>query len=89
MSKPRIEIVFKRGKPTAAFFHVREDSMGRTSRHIPIRRSFVAHYDEAGHPSGLEVPLPLVASAFQVNDALREIGAGQVDESDLAPLRSL
>lgn len=89
MAKPRIEIVFKRGKPTAAFFHVKEESTGRTSRHISIRRSFVAHYDEAGHPSGLEVPLPLVATAFQVNDALREIGGELVEEADLAPLRSL
>ncbi|NUP09279.1 MAG: hypothetical protein HOW73_24775 [Polyangiaceae bacterium] len=89
MGKPRIEIVFRKGKPTSAFFHLREGSSGKTGRQIPIRPTFVAHYDDAGHPSGLEVPLPLVASAWMVNDALRELGGSPVDEVDLAPLRSL
>jgi len=87
--KPRIEIIFKRGTPTSAFFHLKEEENGKTGRQIAIRRLFVAHYDAAGHPSGLEVNLPLTASTPQVNDALREIGAGPVDDMDLAPLRSL
>lgn len=87
--KPRIEIVFKRGKPTTAFFHVHETQPGKSSRQIEIRPQFTAHYDAAGHPSGLEVPLPLKASLPLVNEALREIGAPSVDESDLAPLRNL
>ena len=48
-----------------------------------------AHYDDAGHPSGLEVPLPLAVAVWQINDALRELGSPPVDDSDLAPLRSL
>ena len=88
MGKPRIEIVFRKGRPTSAFFHLGAAG-GKSGRQIAIRPTFVAHYDEAGLPSGLEVPLPLVASLFQVNDALREVGSPPVDETDLAPLRSL
>lgn len=89
MGKPRIEIVFRKGKPRAAFFHVGETTPGKTGRQIAIRPTLIAHYDDAGHPSGLEVPLPLVATLFQLNDALREVGAPSVEEADLAPLRSL
>lgn len=89
MNKPRIEIVFRRGKPTSAFFHISEAGSGKSGRQITIRPTLVAHYDDAGHPSGLEVPLPLAVALWQVNDALRELGAPSVEETDLAPLRSL
>lgn len=87
--KPRIEIVFKRGKPTVAFFHLGAGPTNKSGKHIAIRPTFVAHYDEAGHPSGLEVLLPLQASLLDVNDALRELGSPPVEEADLAPLRLL
>lgn len=87
MGKPRIEIIFKRGKPTSAFFHLKEGESGKSGRQIQIRPAFVAHYDGAGHPSGLEVRLPLHASMIEVNEALHEIGAGPIDEASLAPLR--
>lgn len=87
--KPRIEIVFRKGKPTAAFFHLRETGSGKSGRQIPIRPPMVAHYDAAGHPSGLEVPLPLTVNLAQINEALREIGGEAVLEADLEPLRTL
>jgi hypothetical protein len=87
--KPRIEIIFRKGKPTSAFFHILEEKSGKSRRQIAIRPTLVAHYDDAGHPSGLEVPLPLAVAVWQINDALRELGSPPVDDSDLAPLRSL
>ena len=74
--KPRIEVMFRKGKPIAAFFHLRESESGRSGRQIAIRAPMVAHYDASGVPSGLEVPLPLSVHLLQINEALREIGGG-------------
>jgi hypothetical protein len=87
--KPRIEVIFRKGKPVTAFFHLVEASSGRTGRQIAIRPPMVAHYDAAGHPSGLEVPLPLTVQISQINEALREVGGEPVLDADMVPLRSL
>jgi hypothetical protein len=87
MAKPRIEIVFRRGRPVAAFFHLREGTSGKSGRTIAIRPQMTAHYDDAGHPTGLELSLPTRASALEVNDALRELSGDPVEDADLVPLR--
>ncbi|MFO0549523.1 MAG: hypothetical protein U0271_14115 [Polyangiaceae bacterium] len=86
---PRIEIIFRKGRPVAAFFHFSEEESGRTGRQIPIRPQLTAHYNQAGHPSGLEVPLPLTVTAAQISDALRELSQPPIEESDLLMLRSV
>lgn len=87
--KPRIEVMFRKGKPIAAFFHLRDTESGRSGRQIPIRAPMVAHYDATGVPSGLEVPLPLSVHLLQINEALREIGGEAVTEADITPLRAI
>lgn len=90
---PRLEIVFKRGKPVAAFLHLREGS-GRTGRQQPVllgglKLPLVAHFDGAsGRPSGLEIALPIGALTLaQLNDALRDLGAEPLTEADFAALQ--
>ncbi len=87
--KPRIEIVFRKGRPTSAFLHLKDGVSGKSGRQIPIRPPMVAHYDGAGHPSGLEIPLPLTVHVLQINEALRELGAEPIDEASLEPLQKL
>jgi hypothetical protein len=48
----------------------------------------VGHYDEAGRPSGLEIPLPLTVSLQRINEALAELGRPPLTEQEIAPLRS-
>ena len=87
MAKPRIEIVFRKGIPVAAFLDFSEEGSGRSKRQIAIRPPMVAHYDEKGSPSGLDIPLPLTASLRAINEALNELGQSPIQESDLAPLK--
>lgn len=92
LERPRLEIVFRKGRPVAAFFHLRDDSPGKTGRQLPLQAgknaaAMFAHYDDHGKPTGLEVPLPLGAVTLALlNEALREIGAGAVTEGDVAGL---
>ncbi len=88
-TKPRIEIVFRRGRPVAAFFHLREGVSGKSGRTISLGAQLTAHYDASGHPVGLELALPTQVRLGDVNDALRELSSGPVEESDLVPLRSV
>ncbi len=85
--KPRVEIVFKRGKPVMAFFHLREDVNGRAGKTIPIRPPMSAHYDDAGQPVGLDLPLPTTVSTAAINEALRELGSPEVTDADLVGVR--
>ena len=87
MAKPRLEIVFRKGKPVAAFFHLREGSSGKSGRTIPIRPPITAHYDDAGLPIGLELPLPTTVPLIGINEALREVGAETLDEADILAIR--
>ncbi len=85
--KPRLEIVFRKGKPVAAFFHLRAEASGKSGRTVPIRPPMTAHYDETGLPIGLEVPLPTSVPLHLLNEALRELGAPPVAEADIVALR--
>jgi hypothetical protein len=85
--KPRLEVVFRKGKPVAAFFHLRAGSSGKSGRTIPIRPPMTAHYDEAGLPIGLELPLPTTVTLPLLNEALRELGASPLKEADILALR--
>ena len=85
--RPRVEIVFRKGKPVAAFLHLREGASGKSGRTIPIRPPMTAHYDDAGLPIGLEVPLPTTVPLPLLNEALRELGAPGLDEQDFLALR--
>jgi hypothetical protein len=87
MPKPRIEIVFRKGIHVAAFLHFPLEVSGRSKRQIAIRPPMVAHYDERGTPSGLDIPLPLTVSLRAINEALSELGQPAIQESDLAPLK--
>ncbi len=85
--KPRVEIVFKKGRPVAAFFHLRAGANGKTGRTIAIRPQMTAHYDAAGHPIGLELALPTQAELPAINEALRELSSDPVGEADIVALR--
>lgn len=93
LERPRLEIVFRRGRPIAALFHLRDEGPGKNARQLPLQAgrnasAMLAHYDERGKPTGLEVPLPLGAVTLaHINEALREMGAGTVTESDLEALQ--
>jgi hypothetical protein len=86
--KPRLEIVFRKGRPVAAFFHLKEGASGKTGRTIPIRPSMTAHYDDSGLPIGLELPLPTAVPLEHLNEALRELGSEGVGEADILALRT-
>jgi hypothetical protein len=86
--KPRLEIVFRKGKPVAAFFHLKEGASGKTGRTIPIRPPMTAHYDESGLPIGLEMPLPTAVPLEHLNEALRGLGSEVVGEADILALRT-
>lgn len=87
-SKPSIDIIFKKGRPVAAFLKLRSDVGGRSHRTVPLRPTITAHYDAAGLPVGLELALPWDGSLTELNDALREVGGGAVEASDLVALRA-
>lgn len=87
MSDTRVEVVFKKGRPVAAFFHLKEKASGKSGRQIHVRPNMTAHFDEAGHPVGLEIHLPDKLDLLSINDVLRELGASPVTEAELAPLR--
>jgi hypothetical protein len=71
----------------AIFFHLRDDKNGRAGRTIPILPPMTAHYDAAGLPIGLQLPLPTTVGVNKINDALRELGDYEVAEDDLVGLR--
>jgi len=84
--KPRVEIVFKRGKPVSAFLHLRENPTG-PRKTIAIRPPMTAHYDSVGQAVGLEIPLPTTVSTAAINEALHELGAEEVSDAELLGLR--
>lgn len=86
--KPTIDVVFKKGRPVAAFLSLRADEAGRSHRTVPLRPTITAHYDAAGLPIGLELALPWEGGLAELNDALREVGGGVVDAADLVALRA-
>lgn len=75
--------MFRKGKPVAAFLHLREGASGRSGRTIPIRPPITAHYDAAGMPVGIEMPLPTPVALSVLNDVLRELGAEMLEEADI------
>jgi hypothetical protein len=87
MGNTRVEVVFRRGRPVAAFFHLKKDVQGKSGRQIMVRPQMTAHFDDGGHPVGLEIQLPDKLDLLVINDVLRELGADPVVEADLAPLR--
>lgn len=86
-SKPHIDVVFKKGRPVAAFLNLRADVLGRSHRTVPLRPTITAHYDVSGLPIGLELALPWDGSLTELNDALREVGGGALEAVDVIALR--
>jgi hypothetical protein len=89
MNDTRVEVIFKKGRPVAAFFHFRPEASGKSGRQIHVRPSITAHFDAAGHSVGLEILLPAKLVLGEVNEILRELGASPVTDADLAPLRMI
>lgn len=91
MSDTRVEVVFKKGRPIAVFFHLKQDinrgASGKAGRQIHVRHNTTAHFDAAGHPVGLEILLPNKLELGAINEVLRELGASPVTEAELAPVR--
>lgn len=86
--KPRVEILFRKGKPVAACFHLHADVEQGARRTIPIRPPLTALYDVAGRAVGLELPLPTTLSVAVINEVLRELGGGEIAEADLVSMRA-
>jgi hypothetical protein len=87
VAETRVEVIFKKGRPVAAFFHLGGAEKGKSGRQIHVRPNMTAHFDASGHSVGLEIKLPAKLELLQVNEVLRELGASPVTEADLAGVR--
>ena len=85
----RIEIIFRKGKPVAAFLHFSQNEEGkRGGQVVSISKNVTLHVDDRSTPLGIEIAVPSNISARELNEVLRELGQDAVTEADLHPLRS-
>jgi hypothetical protein len=89
MDAPRIEVVFKKGKPVAVFLHLRERTSGKSGKTISLRPNVTAHFDGAGLGVGVELALPVDLDLMTLNGILHDLDAGRLEERDLDQLRQL
>ena len=84
----RIEVIFRKGKPVAAFLHFTQNEEGKRGRVVSITKNVTLHVDERANPLGIEVGLPATITTRELNEVLRELGQPPVTDADLLPLRS-
>lgn len=89
MDAPRVEIVFRKGKPVAAFLHLRERTSGKAGKTISLRPNVTAHFDALGIGIGLELALPVDVDLMTLNGILHDLDGGKLLERDLEQLRQL
>jgi uncharacterized protein YuzE len=85
MSKPYLEVTYRKGKPFAAYLYLDRrsgDSAARSER----REDFVVDYAEDGHPIGVELIRLSRVNLPALNEVLSASRSTALVSDDLAPL---
>ncbi len=85
MSKPYLEITYRKGKPFAAYLYLSRRPGDTVARSEP-RGGLVVDWSDDGRAIGVEIPSPSAKSAEEAQAALVQLSVVGIDSIDLAPL---
>jgi hypothetical protein len=85
MSKPYLEVTYRRGKPFAAYLYL-DRRAGDKANRSERRDDFVVDYADDGRPIGIEFTRMSGVDLQAVNRVLAEAHAASLAAADLAPL---
>ena len=85
MSKPYLEVTYRRGKPFAAYLYLDRRSGDKAAR-SERREDFVVDYADDGRPIGIELTRISGVDLHAINEVLAKAHAASLAAADLAPL---
>ncbi|HLX61729.1 MAG TPA: DUF2283 domain-containing protein [Planctomycetota bacterium] len=74
MTKPFLEVTYRKGRPLAAYFYLARRRGDRSYRTVPIGDGMLVDYSEDGRPIGIEMTAPAKASLERLNKIMRDLG---------------
>lgn len=88
MKDTYLEVMFRKGKPFAAYLSLPRAPGTKSARTKEAARGILVDYSDADQPIGVEITAPSQVSAKQINEVLKTIGLASMRPADLAPLRA-
>lgn len=85
MTRPYLEMTFRKGKPFAAYLYLDRRMDDRVARTVPMQ-SLLVDYAEDGRILGIEIPSPTKASVQAVASVLETLHVTNVAIGELQPL---
>jgi len=87
MTDRYLEIMYRKGKPLAAYFCLHRRHRTQRVRSRPLGDGLVADYDESGRPVGLEMTSPGTTALSRIKEA-PSVLEESVDNDEVAPLKA-
>ncbi len=86
MNESYLEVMFRHGKPIAAYYYLPRRPREKSSRTRRVEPGLVIDFTVRGKPIGIEILAPQKLTLTAFNRVLRELGLPTLKRVDLAPL---
>lgn len=88
MKDQYLEVMYRRGKPMAAYLYLPRSPGQKSTRTEAVEAGLLVDYAEDGEPIGVEITAPGRVTVQQLNAVLARLGKAGIAEEELAPLRA-
>ena len=88
MKEMYLEVTFHAGKPLAAYLYLPRNEGDRSAQVRKHGSGLLVDLADDGRPIGIEIAIPSLVTVEAVNKILDSYGLHQIDEAELAPLKS-
>lgn len=88
MSEAYLEVMYRRGRPLAAYYYLPRRARDRSYRTKRASSGLLVDYAKDGRPLGIEITAPSHTSLTTINKLLRELGQRPMTKAELSPLRA-
>jgi hypothetical protein len=86
MAHRYLEIMYRHGKPLAAYLYLPRNSGDKSVRVEPHGAAYLVDWTEDGRPIGIEMPSPSQVTLEGLNDVLAELRLDPLQSLEASPL---
>jgi len=88
MNDSYLEVMFRHGRPIAAYYYLPRRPTDKSCRTKRVEPGLVIDFARGGKPIGIEILAPDKLTLTTFNRVLRELGFPPLKQADLAPLKA-
>jgi len=88
MTRPYLEVTYRKGRPLAAYYSLPRRPGQRVHHSRPVEAGLVVDPDRDNAPLGIEITAPSVVTLAAINRVLRSLGLPALTRAEFGPLRA-